>query len=167
MRSIVKNHAGFLNVYSEPGATVFKVYLPALYDTTGEEAEEPAPPVMSGNGELVLLIDDERAILDVTEATLESFGYRVLTASDGSEGIALYAQNPDVAVVVTDMLMPVLDGPTTIRALRKLNPNVRVLGMSGYTSQRMAGPMPDLVIQKPFRAPDLLHAIHSLLSRAE
>jgi two-component system cell cycle sensor histidine kinase/response regulator CckA len=166
VRSIVKNHGGFLNVYSEPGATVFKAYLPALYETAPEDAEDVAAPVISGNGELVLLIDDERAILDVTAATLESFGYRVLTASDGSEGIALYAQNPGVAVVVTDMLMPVLDGPTTIRALRKLNPNVRVLGMSGYISPRMSGPMPDLLLQKPFRAPDLLNAIHSVLTRS-
>lgn len=167
VRSIVKNHHGFLNVYSEPGATVFKVYLPALYETTGEHAEDVATPVISGNGELLLLIDDERVILDVTAATLESFGYRVLTASDGSEGIALYAQNPEIAVVITDMLMPVLDGPTTIRALRRLNPNVRVLGMSGYTSQRTTGPVPDLLLQKPFRAPDLLNAIRSVLSRSE
>jgi two-component system cell cycle sensor histidine kinase/response regulator CckA len=167
VRSIVKNHRGFLNVYSEPGTTVFKVYLPAQYVTAPENAEAAASPVISGNGELILIIDDEMAILDVTTATLESFGYRVLTASDGSEGIALYAQNPDVAVVVTDMLMPVLDGPTTIRALRNLNPNVRVLGMSGYTSQRMSGAMPDLLLQKPFRAPDLLNAIHSVLSRRE
>ncbi|HYR28496.1 MAG TPA: response regulator [Thermoanaerobaculia bacterium] len=167
VRSIVKNHNGFLNVYSEPGATVFKIYLPALYDTASEEDEDVAPPVVAGNGELILVIDDELAILDVTAATLESFGYRVLTAADGSEGLALYAQNSEVAVVVTDMLMPVLDGPTTIRALRKLNPNVRVVGMSGYTSQRMAGPMPDLLLQKPFRAPDLLHAIQSVLSRVE
>lgn len=167
VRSIVKNHGGFLNVYSEPGATVFKVYLPALYESAAEDAEPLTPPVMSGKGELILVIDDEMAIRDVTAATLESFGYRVLTASDGSEGIALYAQNPDVAVVVTDMLMPVLDGPTTIRALRKLNPNLRVLGMSGYTSQRMSGPMPDLLLQKPFRAPDLLNAVYSLLSRPE
>jgi PAS domain S-box-containing protein len=165
VRSIVKNHHGFLNVYSEPGATVFKVYLPALFETAPEEVDEVALPAVSGKGELILLIDDEMAILDVTAATLQSFGYRVLTASDGSEGIALYAQNRDVAVVVTDMLMPVLDGPTTIRALRQLNPNLRVVGMSGYTRQRMVGPMPDLVLQKPFRAADLLNAIQSVLSR--
>jgi two-component system cell cycle sensor histidine kinase/response regulator CckA len=165
VRSIVKNHGGFLNVYSEPGATVFKVYLPARYETAPED--DAAPPVIFGQGELVLVIDDERAIREVTAATLESFGYRVLTAADGSEGIALYAQNPGVAVVLTDMLMPVLDGPTTIRALRQLNPNVRVIGMSGYTSQRTAGPLPNLLLQKPFRAADLLNAIHSLLSRSE
>jgi two-component system, cell cycle sensor histidine kinase and response regulator CckA len=166
VRSIVKSHGGFLNVYSEPGATVFRVYLPARFETTPEDADVVSPPVISGNGELILVIDDEMAILDVTSATLESFGYRVLTASDGSEGIALYAQNPDVAVVLTDMLMPVLDGPTTIRALRKLNPNVRVLGMSGYTGRRMTGPTPDIVLQKPFRAADLLNAIHAVLSRS-
>jgi len=165
VRSIVKNHGGFLQLYSEPGATVFKTYLPALYETTSEETRDFGPPAISGNGELILVIEDEMAIRDVTAATLESFGYRVLTASDGSEGIALYAQNPDVAVVVTDMLMPVLDGPTTIRALRNLNPNLRVVGMSGYTGPRMTGPMPDLLLQKPFRAADLLNAIHEVLSR--
>jgi two-component system cell cycle sensor histidine kinase/response regulator CckA len=165
VRSIVKNHGGFLNVYSEPGATVFKIYLPARYEMTSRD--DTAPPAFAGQGELVLVIDDERAIRDVTAATLESFGYRVLTAADGSEGIAQYAQNPDVAVVLTDMLMPVLDGRTTIRALRQLNPNVRVVGMSGVTSQRTSGPMPDLLLQKPFRAADLLNAIHSLLSRSE
>jgi PAS domain S-box-containing protein len=165
VRSIVKNQHGFLNVYSEPGTTVFKVYLPALYETAPEEAD--APPVIPGNGQLVLVIDDEMAIRDVIAATLKSYGYDVLTASDGSEGIALYARNPDVAIVVTDMLMPVLDGPTTIRALRNLNPKVRVLGMSRYTRQRMSGSMPDLLLQKPFRAPDLLNAIHAALSRSE
>lgn len=167
VRSIVKNHDGFLNVYSEPGATVFRVYLPAVFETPGEDAEVLAPPVVYGKGQLVLVIDDEMAIRDVTAATLESYGYRVLTASDGSEGIAKYAQNPEIAVVVTDMLMPVLDGPTTIRALRQLDPNVRVVGMSGYIPQRTIGPTPDLMLQKPFRASDLLDAIHSLLSRSE
>jgi two-component system, cell cycle sensor histidine kinase and response regulator CckA len=163
-RSIVKNHGGFINVYSEPGATVFKVYLPALYETASDREENAPPPSVSGNGELVLVVDDEMAIRDVTAATLESFGYRVLTASDGSEGIALYARNSDIAVVITDMLMPVLDGPTTIRALRKLNPNVRIIGMSGYTRQRTSGPAPDMMLQKPFRAADLLNAIHSILT---
>ncbi|MFL6246606.1 MAG: ATP-binding protein, partial [Thermoanaerobaculia bacterium] len=163
-RSIVRNHGGFINVYSEPGATMFKVYLPALYEMTNDRAEDTPPPIVSGNGELVLVIDDEMAIRDVTAATLESFGYRVLTASDGSEGIALYARNSDIAVVLTDMLMPVLDGPTTIRALRKLNPNVRVIGMSGYTRQRLSGAAPDLMLQKPFRASELLNAIHSMLT---
>ena len=165
-RSIVRNHGGFIHVYSEPGMTVFKVYLPALYETS-DQPEEAPPAIIAGNGELILVIDDEMAIRDVTAATLRSYGYRVLTAADGSEGIALYAQNPDVAVVLTDMLMPVLDGPTTIRALRKLNPNVRVIGMSGYTRQRMSGAAPDLLLQKPFRAADLLNAISSRLSPSE
>jgi PAS domain S-box-containing protein len=162
-RAIVKNYGGFMNVYSEPGATVFKVYLPARYEHTDDMEDAPAP-IIPGNGELILVIDDEMAIRDVTAATLQSYGYRVLTASDGSEGIARYAQTPEIAVVVTDMLMPVLDGPTTIRALRKLNPNVRVIGMSGYTRQSMRGPSPDVLLQKPFRAVDLLAAIHSILS---
>jgi CheY-like chemotaxis protein len=162
-RSIIRNHGGFIHVYSEPGTTVFKVYLPALHESVPEQLDDAPLPTVSGNGELVLVIDDEMAIRDITAATLQSFGYRVLTAADGSEGIALYARNPDVALVLTDMLMPVLDGPTTIRALRKLNPNVRVIGMSGYTRQRMSGPAPDLLLQKPFRAADLLNAIRAAL----
>jgi len=163
-RSIVRSHGGFINVYSEQGTTVFKVYLPAVFETSAGQPEDEPPPVVRGNGELILVIDDEMAIRDVTAATLTSFGYRVLTAADGSEGIALYAQNPDIAVVLTDMLMPVLDGPTTIRALRKLNPHVRIIGMSGYTKQRMNETAPDLLLQKPFRAADLLNAVRSTLS---
>lgn len=156
-RAIVRNHGGFIHVDSEPGTTVFKVHLPALH--------EPVPnvPIISGNGELVLVIDDEMTIRDVTASTLRSSGYRVLTAAGGSEGIALYERNPDVAVVLVHMLMPVVDGPATIRGLRKLNPNVRVIGMIGYTRQRMSGPAPDLLLQKPFRAADLLAAIHAAL----
>jgi signal transduction histidine kinase len=163
-RSIVRSHGGFINVYSEPGTTVFKVYLPAVFESSSGGDDDESAPVVRGNGELVLVIDDEMAIRDVTAATLKSYGYRVLTAVDGSEGIALYAKNPDVAVVLTDMLMPVLDGPTTIRALRKLNPHVRIIGMSGYTRQRMNEAAPDLLLQKPFRAADLLEAISSTLS---
>jgi len=162
-RSIVRSHGGFIKVYSEPGTTVFKVYLPALYESGAVQSEDDSSPVARGNGELILVIDDEMAIRDVTAATLKSFGYRVLTAADGSEGIALYAQNPDVAIVLTDMLMPVLDGPTTIRALRKLNPHVRIIGMSGYTRLRANEAAPDVLLQKPFRAADLLNAISSML----
>jgi two-component system, cell cycle sensor histidine kinase and response regulator CckA len=163
VRSIIRNHGGFMNVYTEPGTTVFKVYLPALYEIASDRPDDAAVPILSGKGELILVIDDDMTIRDVTAATLNSFGYRALTAADGSEGIALYARNPDIAVVVTDMRMPVLDGPTTIRALRKLDPNVRVIGMSGYTRQRMADPVPEILLQKPFRAADLLNAIHSIL----
>jgi len=161
---IVRQSGGSINVYSEPGMTVFKAYLPALYQSGAGQPEDEPPPVVRGNGELVLVIDDEMAIRDVTAATLKSFGYRVLTAADGSEGIASYARNPDVAVVLTDMLMPVLDGPTTIRALRKLNPHVRIIGMSGYTRQRTSDTVPDVLLQKPFRAADLLNAISSTLT---
>lgn len=162
VRSIVRNHRGFINVYSEPGRTVFKVYFPALHEQPPEE-EAPAEPVRAGNGELVLIIDDEEAIREITAATLRSYGYDVISAADGSEGVALYAQNPKTAVVLTDMLMPILDGPTTIRALRRVNPNVRIIGMSGFASRPGNGPHPDILLQKPFRAADLLSAIQSVL----
>lgn len=163
VRSIVRNHHGFLSVYSEPGQTVFKVYLPALHEALPED--NSAPPVHSGNGEMIIVIDDEEAIREITASTLQSYGYRVLTAGDGSEGVALYAQNPDTAVVVTDMLMPIMDGPTTIRALRRVNPHVRIIGMSGFTPRPQSAPAPNVLLQKPFRAAELLSAVHRLLSQ--
>ena len=163
-RSIVRNHGGAIKVYSEPGMTVFKVYLPAALEGGAVDREEEPAPLARADGELVLVIDDETAIRDVTAATLRSFGYRVLVAADGREGLALYAQHADVAVVLTDMLMPALDGRTTIAALRQLDPRVRIIGMSGYTRQRaIDAAAPDLLLQKPFRAADLLHAIRSML----
>jgi len=162
VRSIVRNHHGFINVYSEPGRTVFKVYFPALHQHVVEE-EAAVKPVQAGDGELILIIDDEEAIREITAVTLRSYGYNVISAADGSEGVALYAQHPETAVVVTDMLMPVLDGPTTIRALRRVNPNVRIIGMSGFASRPGTRPMPDVTLQKPFRASELLTAIRNVL----
>lgn len=161
VRSIVRTHKGFMNVRSEPGRTVFKVYLPAVRDAAPEETRAPAE-LPRGHGELVLLIDDEEAIREITCTTLESYGYRVLAAADGSEGVALFAQNPDVAVVITDMLMPVMDGAMTIRALRRINPKVRVIGMSGFDARpgSIAG---DVTLVKPFTAESLLRAIEEVL----
>ena len=77
-----------------------------------------------GNGETVLVVDDEASILTITSQTLQAFGYRVLTATDGAEAVAIYAQHKnEIAVVLTDMMMPIMDGPATIRALMRINPD--------------------------------------------
>ncbi len=102
-----------VNVYSEPGkGTTFKVYLPAMESSSEARKEQPKQASLPrGNGETVLMVDDEASILTITSQTLEAFGYRVLTARDGAEAVAVYAEHKDeIAVVLTDMMMPVMDG---------------------------------------------------------
>jgi two-component system cell cycle sensor histidine kinase/response regulator CckA len=132
--SIVKSHHGFINVYSEVDrGTTIKAFFPASTRESGKLQENlPTEVVPRGRGETILVVDDEASILIITGQTLEAFGYVPLTARDGNEAVALYARRADeIALVLTDMAMPVMDGPATIRALREINPRVRIVGASG------------------------------------
>jgi PAS domain S-box-containing protein len=160
---IVKSHAGFINLYSEMGkGTIFKVYLPA--DTTAAAAENTAiqqSELPRGDGQLVLLVDDESTIRSVAQKTLERYGYRVLLASNGAEAIACYAKSPEqIAVVITDMAMPVMDGPATIVALKALNPEVKIIGSSGIPTNggvaKAVGAGVKYFVPKPYTAESML-----------
>ncbi len=168
---VVRSHRGFMNVYSEMGkGTTFTIHLPAQ-DEAAEiiAGEEETGDLPRGNGELILLVDDEPPILKVTGKTLKAYGYRILTASDGAKAIAVYSQHKhDIALVLTDMMMPVMDGPAAIRALMRINPRIKIIGASGLTSEggvekvRLAGIKN--FIAKPYSAPALLQMVQSCLS---
>ena len=137
VHTIVKSHGGFLNVVSEVGqGTTFKIFLPVDHALPPLASAHPLPAELPrGRNELVLVVDDEIAIREVTRQTLERYGYRVITASDGAEAVALYAgQAPSIALVITDMMMPVMEGAATIEALRRINPVLRIIAASGIDS---------------------------------
>jgi CheY-like chemotaxis protein len=169
VQGIVRGHGGFINVYSEVGkGTEFRIHLPAMEAGQIEQVKIVNPELPTGHGELILVVDDELAIREVTKATLEAFNYRVLTASDGTEALAIYAQHgAEIKAVLTDMMMPFLDGPATIRALQKLNPNIKIIASSGLADNGKAVEAADLGIRhflaKPYTADRLLKLLAEML----
>ena len=169
---IVRSHGGFVNVYSEPGkGTTFKIYLPAQGgDESGiQKREASVEQFPRGNGELILVVDDEASILDITKQTLEAFGYGVITADDGAQAIGQFALTRDrVKLVLTDMMMPVMDGPALIAALRRIDPHVRIIAASGLNANGNVAKAANLGVKhflpKPYSADTLLVALQRVLS---
>jgi hypothetical protein len=165
---IVKSHGGFLQVQTELNrGTTFLIYLPAqegAVAATGAGPTVEAASLPTGNGELLLLVDDEPALLTMTREMLEANGYRVVTATDGTEAVAAYTNRSDeIKLVITDMLMPHMDGPTTIRVLRKLNPGLRFVAVSGQMDVERAKEATNtenlLYLMKPYTAEKLLFMV--------
>lgn len=167
--SIVKSHGGFINVYSElHKGSKFSLYLPALNEPGTVESGALETNLPSGKGELILVVDDEKSIREITRDTLETFGYTVLTANDGTEALALYAdKRNEIAVVLTDMVMPFMDGPATIRALQRMNPGVRIIAASGLGTGQRAGEGAlegvSVFLNKPYTAEKLLTTLAQVL----
>jgi two-component system, cell cycle sensor histidine kinase and response regulator CckA len=165
---IIKSHGGFVNVHSEMGVgTQFKIYLPAVQ---GEETQQPEDlQPLAGTGELILVVDDEPFIQEITKSSLESHNYQTLVACDGIEAISLYAQNKDkISAVLMDMMLPSLDGLTVIRTIQKINPLVKIIATSGLMSSNklaaVAGTGVKIFLSKPYTVKELLHALHQLLT---
>lgn len=165
---IVKSHGGFINVSSKVGRTQFQVFLPAVEATATMPTEDLEIP--AGHGELILVVDDEASIREITQTTLETHGYKVSAVSDGIEAIAHYAQHKkEISLVVMDWMMPSMDGLTAIHILQKMNPAANIIAVSGLVVS------PDKVAEaayvgvkaflvKPYTARELLNSINGVLS---
>lgn len=164
VRGIIKSHGGFINVHSEIGkGTEFKLFLPAVKTMATSLTENLDLPY--GNEELILVVDDEAKILETTQTLLKSYNYKVVTASNGIEAIALYASYKDkISVVLVDMMMPLMDGAVTIRTLQKMNPLVKIVAVSGIVGDKITkDATPGKFISKPYTTQELLQTLHELL----
>ncbi len=169
VQTIVTSHGGLVGFTSEPGrGTTFDVLLPAESARASHppQGEAPAPPP-GGRGELVLVVDDEESLRAVTRMTLEQHGYRVLLAAHGAEALTLYAaRREEVALVLTDMAMPIMDGAATIAALEDLDPAVRIVATSGQAesaglTRALEAGRP--FVAKPYTADALLRTVRQAL----
>jgi two-component system, cell cycle sensor histidine kinase and response regulator CckA len=168
---IVRGHGGFVEVSSEPGkGTAIEIYLPAKPDQKAETLECKDEMLPLGDGETIMIVDDEATILDITRQTLESFGYKVISAEDGAEAIALYAMHrSEIAVVLTDIMMPVMDGDALIAAMRRIDPGVRIVIASGHDGNASAAKAAHTNIQhvlaKPYTAEAMLRTLSDILGK--
>lgn len=169
VHGIVKSHGGSLKVTSTPGqGTTFQVYLPAALDqaAVADAAACTQPP--TGHEELVLVVDDEPAIAQAARNVLEAHGYRVLLAGDPSEALVLFTgKSQEIAVVLTDIMMPVMSGAQLVRTLQQIKPTVRVIASSGMCDPTQIEAMRALGVEaflnKPYNSSTLLCTISGAL----
>ncbi|BDA74208.1 hypothetical protein CAL7716_083740 [Calothrix sp. PCC 7716] len=165
--NIIKNHNGFIEVDSSSKGSTFKIFIPASTQTNTKIKEDTT--ITNGNGELILFVDDEIAISEVSKTTLETHKYQVLVANNGIEAIAIFVQNKlTIKAVIIDLMMPSLDGVTTIRALQKIMPNIKIIAMSGSNDSEEKTKAIECGVQefvpKPFTANILLNTLHHVLN---
>ena len=165
---IIKSHGGYINVYSEKErGTVFTIYLPASEKKVARDKEASPAPIVRGSG-TILLIDDEKMILDVGIELLEELGYRVISAMSGKEAIDVFQNSQDqIKLIIMDMIMPGMGGGETFDRLKEIDPDIKVLLSSGYSINGQATKILrrgcDGFIQKPFNMNQLAQKVQEIL----
>lgn len=159
---IVEAHGGFVNVESEvKKGTKFSLFLPAVI--APEPIQTRDVEILSGNNELILIVDDEAAIRESGKIVLEAYNYQVLTASNGLEAIDLYIKHRDqISLVLMDIMMPDMDGSIAISIMQRINPKVNIVAVSGLMSNQTAiGENSGIkkVLPKPYTAEELVKAV--------
>src|SRR5579883_1860605 len=166
---IVNNHGGFVEIATQVGkGTQFQVFLPTVSGTATTVTTQPQLPL--GNGELILVVDDEAIVQQTTQEILADYNYKTLVANDAIEAITLYAKyQPQISAVLLDMLMPNMDGLTAIRIIRSINPHLKIIATSGLSAnehQAIASGA-DQFLYKPYTATDLLTTLSEVIGSTE
>jgi signal transduction histidine kinase len=171
VHGIIKQHDGSVLVSSEPGrGTTFDIYLPLV---EGREVKVETKPTatVAGGTETLLIAEDEEIVKTLLKRTLEKVGYRVVVASDGNEALARFREHDDIALVLSDVVMPGKNGKEILTEIREIQPGTKFIFISGYTAdiirERGMGvvEMNAEIITKPFSKSDLLRKVREMLDR--
>jgi PAS domain S-box-containing protein len=170
-QALVRSHGGFVALASEEGTgTTATVHLP-VGEVVEALADELPAELPRGRGELLLLVDDEAVVRAITQQALEASGYRVMAARDGAEAVAMYgARSGDIALVLMDVVMPVMDGLAATHALRRIHPAVRVVAASGLNAGGSESGLAEAGVRwflpKPYAPEPLLRTVRAALDEA-
>lgn len=169
---LVKSHKGEVRVRSREGAgTTFEIYLPALDENVKQSAAEPVDMSrLVASGKRILVVDDERDVLTYIKDTLDAHGYKTFVADNPAYAQELFQEmSGDIDLVITDMIMPLINGSELSRKLREMKGTIKVIGISGYSGGSLLNESRDidLMIKKPFDGVTLLTTVQEVLERGE
>lgn len=171
--TIVKSYGGFITVNSTIGkGTEFRVFIPATNVDTDHQKEDSQRNLPSGRGESILVVDDEVSIREITKETLEAYGYKIQTAKDGIEALTFIEKDRHkFRLVLTDMMMPNMDGGSLIRTLQRLAPDIKIIAVSGLTDpetlDKIKNSRVEAFLPKPIQAENLLKILDTVLHSDE